>query len=436
MKSSNGRLPTVTGTAAHVTKCVGWLALAAAVLLPSVGHADVEFVVAPIGDCNKVDVIGDGKDLFLQPGLVRFEVWGGGLDIGNSVRITSDDGNVGEVFPSILRAHNGAENLLRGCRQATGSVEVEVSSPADTTSNLQRSLRFRKDLFGNESRLQVTVVAFHTPSWTFNTFSESPARCLTRNIGTIVQDNNNQRLTVTLPAGAATDTSNCTLSLSTRIGPSVTGTEVDVNRTFNYAITGTPNFLSLVPGTNQAGCHGCLAQPRFNLSDIANIRSTTTQRVFLLTGTAPNNRLDTLTLVINPPPTTNAFSQGVVCRNLVTGTTVNADDAFQCELQLSRTPPLNGQLISFEVNDRLCVAAGDNSVTYSSATGIGTTTLPNTGTIHQIDLRALRGSTSNGRTPCASFGGVGHTLKFWIGERDTESGPDFSSTQITIRQFP
>jgi hypothetical protein len=72
-------------------------------------------------------------------------------------------------------------------------------------------------------------------------------------------------------------------------------------------------------------------------------------------------------------------------------------------------------------------------VTYSSVVGGGTFTAPPTGTFHRIPLRALGGTTSAG-TPCAgSVTPVAHTLKFWIGDRDVESGPDFSQTQIRIR---
>jgi hypothetical protein len=72
-------------------------------------------------------------------------------------------------------------------------------------------------------------------------------------------------------------------------------------------------------------------------------------------------------------------------------------------------------------------------VSYSPQTGVGTFTAPATGTIHQLPLRALGGNTSAG-SPCADLESpVAHTLKFWVGPRDAESGPDFSTAQIRIR---
>ena len=152
---------------------------------------------------------------------------------------------------------------------------------------------------------------------------------------------------------------------------------------------------------------------------------------------APNpNRTDTLNLVIRPPPASNAFTQAVQCNNSATGTTVNVNDSFNCEIRLAQTPPATGQPISFEVRDRLCVAAGSTTVTYSSATGIGSFTAPSTGTIHQIPLRALGGQTS-ANTPCADrLSPVSHDLFFWVGPRDTPSGPDYSRASIRIRIVP
>ncbi len=412
-------------------------------------QAAVEFVTRIGNACNKVDTIGDGKDLSLQAGPnIQFEVWGDGIDIRKEVRLTSDDSNAGTVSARILRAHGGLENTGRSCKQNKGSVEVEVDSPANTTQILQRSLRFKMPA-GDESRLQVRVVPFRQPVWTWDAgpLLQSPANCLTKNVGTVVVDNQSTRLTITLPAGADADTSNCNLDFRTTLQPADTP-EVDIGATFAYAVTGAPSYLTLVNGTNSTNSPIVRINPRFS-GAVADIRSTKAalptrgnltltksvggKRTSTLTAATPNALTDTLVVVIEPPPIANAFTQGVVCRNQQTGTTVNVNDAFDCELHLAQTPPSSGQLISFEVQDRLCVAAGNTSVTYSSATGVGTFTAPASGTIHQIPLRALGGQASSG-SPCASNDSpVAHTLKFWVGPRDTESGPDFSKTQIRIR---
>lgn len=411
---------------------VAGLAVALA-LLPGTSMAAVEFVTT-VGTCSKVDTIGDGKDLSVQAGNdVRFEVWGDGIDINAAVRVTVDDSDGGSVTARIIRAHNGVENLGRGCKIAKGSVEVEVDSPAATDATLERSLRFRMPL-GDESRLQMRVVPFRTPVWTFGDLRQSPANCLTKNVGAVVRDLNNARMTITLPPGANGDTSNCTLEFATSVGPS-DRPEIDIQREFGYTVT-SPAHVRLVSGNNLA--QGALATRLVHFNgDVANIRGTRASRTSTLTIATPNpSKSDTLTLVINPPPTTNAFTQACVCRNASTGETVNVNDVFQCEIRLSQPPAATGQLISFEAQDRQCVAAGANNVSYSSASGLGGFTAPATSTFHQIALRALGGNTSaNPPTPCASLTSpVAHTLKFWVGARDAESGPDFTQCQIRIRR--
>ena len=363
------------------------IVLGAALSVPA--HAAVEYVTR-VGDCSQVDTIGDGKDLSLQAGPnIRFEVWGDGIDVRKQVRLTSDDSNAGAVTARITRAHGGLENAGRICRQNKGSVEVEVDSPANTTLVLQRSLRFTMPL-GDESRLQLRIVPFRQPIWTWdaNALVQSPANCLTKNIGSVLVDNQSTRLTIALPAGANTDTSNCNLLFNTHSRPTDTP-EIDIGATFAYAITGAPSYLTLVNGSNSTTSPNTTINPRFN-GAVADIRKTEPaptptktgrlspvsragngNRTSTMTIATANGLTDALVVVIEPPPTANAFTQGVVCRNQQTGSTINVNDVFDCELHLAQTPPSSGQLITFEVQDRLCVAAGNTSVAYSSATGVG-----------------------------------------------------------------
>jgi len=407
-----------------------WLAVAAA-LLPGTSMAAVEFVTS-VGFCNKVKTAGDGTDLSVQAGNdMRFEVWGDGIDVNPAVRVTVDDSNVDSLVTArIVKAHNGAENLLRGCNMAKGSVEVQVDSPAEAGATRQRSLWFRMPL-GDESRLPMRAVPYRVPVWTFTNLAQNPSQCLTKNIGTVVRDLDNARMTITLPPGAASDTSNCTLEFFTLVNPA-DRPEIDIQKPFNYSLPSIPAFLTLTGGTTAQGALSA-AVIRFT-GNVANIRGTTATRAATLMIATPNpNKTDTLTLVINPPPVSNAFTQQCVCRNPQTGNTINANDGFQCEIRLSQVPPAGGQLISFQVLDRLCVAAGASSVSYSSASGEGSYTAPNTSTFHQIPFRALGGTTSAG-SPCAGNPTpVSHTLKFWVGPRGAESGPAF--TQCTIGIF-
>lgn len=81
------------------------LAMAAA-MLPAGSEAAVEFVTG-VGDCVKSDTQVDNKPLSVQAGNnLRFEVWGDGIDINPSVRVTVDDSNNDAlVTAQIGRAH-------------------------------------------------------------------------------------------------------------------------------------------------------------------------------------------------------------------------------------------------------------------------------------------------------------------------------------------
>ncbi|MFO1267993.1 MAG: hypothetical protein U1F67_15225 [Rubrivivax sp.] len=379
-----------------------------------------------------MDTQSDNQRLSVLAGNgMRFEVWGDGIDINPAVRVTVE-GDPADALVSarIIRAHNGAENLGRGCGIAKGSVEVEVNSPENAGATRERALRFRMPL-GDESRLAIKTVPHPTPAWTFVNVVETPVRCLTKAVGSVVQDLDNSRVIINLPPGASSDTSNCAVRLNTTVRPA-SATQIDVDGAFRYAVQ-FPAHLSIAPGSSTSAEGYRLVKQIAFAGNVANIRGTTATRTSTLQIATPNpNRSDTLTLVI-VPGAANGFTQACVCRNQTTGTTINANDSFQCELRLAQQPSGSGQLISIEAQDRLCVAAGSNAVTYSSASGLGRFTAPATGTFQQVPFRANGGSTSTG-TPCAGrVSPVAQTLKFWVGERGTESGPAFTQCEIRIR---
>lgn len=150
------------------------------------------------------------------------------------------------------------------------------------------------------------------------------------------------------------------------------------------------------------------------------------------------SRTSTLALNVVLPPT-QGFAQAAVCSNPVTGNTVNVDDLVNCELRLANPPGAAGQLITFEMRDKNCVAAGTTSGGMSYLpTGDDTGTIVLTGTattIFQVPFRT-RGVTSSANTPCASLNGVQHTGLFWVGLRDRPSGTDFTSATFQIRSRP
>jgi hypothetical protein len=398
----------------------GWLQMAVAALALTAltvppAQAGVEFVTRT-GDCTKVDQIGDGKDLFIIAGPnVRFRVFGNSVDLSNpssGFRIATDSG-LGSVAARIV-------SQGRDCG-GTGFALVEVDSPLDLTSNIQRSLFFKMPA-GDESRLQMTIKAYPAinVTWVF-----ASVGCIVKT-GTFERLNQDHKIRITLPAGHRQDQTTCNeRTLSARVDASDIG-ELDIpGPDFKYAVSGLPAFMT----SNQATALGPTAPHGISfLIDVAGIRALTTTSNSTITVSSRNpNRTSTLNLEV-VPNLSNGFTQAANCRNLQTGDTVNVNDPVQCELRLA-FPPAAGQLITFEVRDRLCVTAGAPNVNYNPASGIGTTTLTGTGTIFQVALRALGGTQSNGTSPCASLTGVQHTVGFWIGLQDTPA-PD---TQDTFR---
>jgi hypothetical protein len=421
-------------------RAYGWLriaavALALTALLAPVAQAGVEFVTTT-GSCNKVDEIGDGKDLFIIAGPdVRFRVFGNSVDLSNpssGFRIASD-GGTGTVSARIVSQGQDCGG--------TGFALVEVDSPLTLSSSSQWSLFFKMPL-GDESRLQINIKPYPTINVTW-TSVQNDISCIVKT-GTFEKLDQDKKIRITLPPGHQQDQTTCnSRTLAARVSPSAIG-ELDIATNFRYTVVGLPSFMT----SNQTNAVAPTVAATISFPiDVAGIRAlgkadrrdrittistTTTSNSTITIRSLNTNRTSTLNLEV-VPNLSNGFTEVASCRNLQTGDIVNVDDLVQCELRLATPPPGAGQLITFEAQDRLCVAAGAPSVSYASASGIGTTTLTGTGTIFEVPLRALSGSTS-ANTPCASQTGVQHTLKFWIGQRDTAT-PDTQDTFRTRSQF-
>lgn len=420
--------------------------LLATAMLPQTAMAGVEFVTT-VGICNKVDTIGDGSDLSVQAGNnMRFEVWGFGVDLVSTIRVTVDDNNNDSLVTArIIRRHNGAENLLRSCRRATGSVEVEVDSPAEAGKTRQRSLWF------GDSRLQMRVVPFQTPVWMFGDILQNPNNCLYNTYAEVVTDLNGSRLTINMRKDSANITSRCLLEFTTYVKESIP--ETDIKGPFSYTVT-VPSIISLKSGTNNVDPDNDatwrttrIAQIRFT-GDVAAIRGTAPTRYYTLKVATPNpNNIDTLNIVINPPPP--SFTKACQCRNAVTGTTINVGDTFNCELSLSHQPKAVGELITFSVSNPGCAARGGTNVFYDTnagntytgcltvdTDGYGTyKTAPNTLT-QIIPFKAVNCYGPGTTGLCApGFQPATLTLKFWVGPSNPyESGSYVTSCQIQIRR--
>jgi hypothetical protein len=410
---------------------LGWLrilsiSLGLAALAAPAAQAGVEYVTRTTDCNNHVDEIGDGKDLFIVSGPnVQFEVWGNSVDLSNPTsgfRIATDSG-VGNVTAKIVSQKSGAANLSRGCGN-TGSAVVEVDSPINLTSNIQRSLFFKMPL-GDESRLQMTIKALPTFTATWTTVQNSVS-CIIKS-GSFEKQNQDSKIKIQLPPGSAQDLTTCNQNtLVAHIVPASIS-EIDINRSVTYTATGLPNFLSATsPSTATTSVPIDISFP-INVSRIRSLTAASNSNIVI----ASSNPARTVTLNLEVQPgIANGFTQPANCNNQLTGKVVNVNDLVQCELRLSLAPG-NGQLITFQVQDRLCMTPGAPGVNYSSATGVGTTTLTGSGLIFQVPLRTVGGTMSTGQ-PCASQTGVQQTIKFWVGQRDIESGADFTQDSIRI----
>lgn len=415
------------------------VALALIALGAPAAQAGVEFVTSTTDCSNKVDLIGDGKDLFIIAGPnIQFEVFGNSVDLSNpssGFRIS----NSTDSAARIVQQRSGPTNLGRGCGN-TGSAVVEIDSPVDLNADIQRTLFFKMPA-QDESPLQIRIRAYPAINATW-TSVQNAISCIVKT-GTFQKLDQDKKLRIQLPPGHQQDQTTCNQTQLSAQSTSSIG-ELDIPGTYKHTATGVPSFLTFSQGTARSA--GVTAGLQFNIN-VAGIRALTApSNSTIVVRSVNTNRTSNLTLEVIPG-IVNGFTQAANCRNLQTGDTVNVNDLVQCELRLSsppggsafsfpgqRTAPGTGggQLITFEVQDRLCVAAGSNSVSYSPASGIGTTTLSGSGTIFEVPLRAQTGSMSTGQ-PCASQTGVQHTVKFWVGQRDIESGADFTQDSFRIR---
>ena len=384
--------------------------------LPAQGG--VEFVT-PTNTCNHVDQIGDHKDLFIMAGQnVRFRVFGNSVDLTDrhsGFRIANDSGDGADTNARIIKQGTDCGG--------TGFALVEVDSPANLSSDIQRSLFFKMP-FGDESRLQMTIRDFPPIDVRWDSHQDIGS-CL----GSFTLLNQSKTLEIRLPPGHQQDETNCdsrTANATIRPAPM---SELDISRRSNYAVDGLPNFVS----SEQA--HPMPPDISANIEfpiDIAGIRALNATSNSILTFAMVSNQISKLRLRV-VPNISNGFTQPPNCRNLITGELVNTNDQVGCQFSLAFPPPSGGQRVSFVVTDKECVARSEGlpagvQVEYSSATGQGHVILPTaTGTVFDIPiLRALGGQTSQG-FPCASLTGVQVTVGFWFGEED-EPNPDRQDT--------
>jgi len=390
---------------------------AAAWLAAAPAEAAVEFVT-PVNSCEIVDRIGDNKDLRVSQGTLRFMVWGSGVDSAQlNQRLTVNGGT--DVTATIVGKKSGPENAFGDCRYATGSVIVEVRSP-NQQADLRRTLMFPMP-FGSASALAVTFRAQRPFDWTWANLVLP--QCLMGSSGSNIVDLNSSRHTINLPAGARNDTSNCAAELRSAIRID-SAPAIDIDRPFDYRISGQPAWLSPVAQSRRANGLAVTGRdghplPRFNV-DVLQLRQISRSATFTLTATNDNGRSSALTLVVNPGPANGIES--VVCGN---SNRIPAGQNFLCEMRFAASVP-QGQLITYQAPSFECFL--DSSGRPLDGSGIGQFRAPAAGQLQRVPLTHVPGINCGGQLG-STVGSL--RLNFWRGGIGEQSGPDFATLTVT-----
>jgi hypothetical protein len=376
-----------------------------------------------------VDLIGDGKDLFIMAGQnVQFEVFGNSVDLSNpssGFRIATDSGS-GTVTARIIRQRSGPTNLSRGCGN-TGSAEVEVDSNVNLTSNIQRSLFFKMPL-GDESRLQMTIKAL--PAITGTIWTATNMGCIVKT-GSLQKLNQDKKIKIQLPPGHRQDQTTCNQNtISAQVHPADIG-EVDiVGPTFNYSISGRPAFLSSSQtggGTNPVAHPGLLFT--FNVAQVRALTATSNSNITI---TSPNpNRSVVLNLEV-VPELANGFSATASCNPA----TLTAGDPTDCTLTLATAPLKGGQTITWRITTASCFTQAVSTAPYNANASFQVFTFPAGQTSANIRVRSVNGGGCAGDpTP------VTHIFEAWIGDfrinpqvTTFTSGPTYTKTTIKLKK--
>ena len=188
---------------------LGGAVFALAMLPAARAWAGVEYVTST-SNCS-THIAGSGNALTVMAGpTMRFEVWGNSVDLTNPSTGFTFSGPSG-MTASIVTRHSGPDNVGRGCG-LVGSAIVQVSTPTKLTANASASVSFKMPL-GDLSTLSMTIVAqpaLSQATWTTNgSLQPSTMSCIikTGSISTINQDT---KLVIQLPPGAAQDQTTCT----------------------------------------------------------------------------------------------------------------------------------------------------------------------------------------------------------------------------------
>jgi hypothetical protein len=382
---------------------VGGTALALVLLPAARAWAGVEYVTST-SNCT-THIAGSGNALTVMAGpSMRFEVWGNSVDLTNPTSGFTFNGPSG-MQASIVTRHSGADNSGRGCG-FVGSAVVQVSTPATITSNVGASVSFKMPL-GDLSTLSMTIVAHPALTqavWTTNgSLAPNTMPCIT-GTGSITTINQDTKLVIQLPPGAAQDQTTCTNNrIQLRVHPASTQ-GVDVTPGIRYNVTGLPSFVSVSQDPSSVDPFAVpLLTLTFNVSGIRHLTAASNSTITIANPIA-TNRTTTVTLQVTPTPG-QGFSQVATANPSAT----TAGNPIDFTVKLSA--PARGQIITWRMTQAACFKQAVAEAPYSAAAPFQFFKFPTGETSAIIRVLSVNGGgCTDRRAPTI------HIFEAWIGD--------------------
>jgi hypothetical protein len=401
---------------------MGGAALALAIVPTARARAGVEYATRT-SDCN-THLAGPGDPLTVMAGPnMDFEVWGNSVDLTNPTTGFKFTGPAG-MQASIIARHSGADNSGRGCG-FVGSAVVRVSTSGTMTTDANGSVSFQMPL-GDFSSLALKIVAFPSlaqATWTTSgTLQPSNLPCIVKT-GSINLLNQDTKLVIQLPPGAAQDQTTCTSNvIQVKVLPTAFPI-VDISPSYKYNVTGLPTFLT------DSQTPPALNPLKFTFS-VSRIRALTTTSSSTITIQNPiaTNRTTTLTLQVSP-----TAGQGFAQVATPNPTSTAAGNPIDFTLKLS-APAATGQIITWRMTQAACFKQAVTEAPYSATATFQFFQFP--AGVTSANIRVL--SVNN--AGCTSkLAPTTQIFEAWIGDSRTNpqvttvtTGPTYTRTNISL----
>ena len=246
----------------------------------------------------------------------------------------------------------------------------------------------------------------------------------TGSISTINQDT---KLVIQLPPGAAQDQTTCTSNVIELRLHAASTQNVDVTTPIKYNVTGLPSFVSVAQDPAPASPFAApLLTFTFNVSGIRHVAAASNSTITIANPIA-TNRTTTLTLQVTPTPG-QGFSQ-VATANPSSTTAGNPID-----FTVSLSAPARGQVITWRMTQAACFKQAVAEAPYSAASTFQVFKFPENATSANIRVLSLDGGgCTDRRAP------TNHIFEAWIGDSRVDpqvttvtTGPTYTRKTISL----